>query len=71
VCSDVVSYGLLDRSGRLVSLRPVDGENRRAVADVTVSDDQRRFTAASGATEGDEVVVEIRCDVVRLGPPKT
>lgn len=49
MCSDVVSYGPLDRSGRLVSLRPVDGENRRAVADVTVSDEQRRFTAASDA----------------------
>jgi diamine N-acetyltransferase len=26
---------------------------------------------ATGATEGDEVVVEIRSDVVRLGPPRT
>ncbi|WP_410812987.1 GNAT family N-acetyltransferase [Micromonospora sp. 067-2] len=39
----------LDRRGRRVTLRPVDDDNWRAVADVAPYDAQRRFVAALGA----------------------
>jgi diamine N-acetyltransferase len=44
-----ISYGMVDRHGRLISLRSVDADNWRAIADVTARDDQRAFTAATGA----------------------
>jgi len=47
--TEAISYGLVDRHDRLVSLRPVTADNWRAVADVTARDDQRSFTAATGA----------------------
>ncbi|MBQ0900793.1 GNAT family N-acetyltransferase [Micromonospora sp. U21] len=45
----MIDGGQLDRAGRRVSLRPVDDDNWRAVADVAPRDDQRRFVAALGA----------------------
>ncbi|RLP93743.1 GNAT family N-acetyltransferase [Micromonospora sp. BL4] len=45
----MINGGHLDRSGRRVTLRPVDDDNWRAVADVAPRDDQRRFVAALGA----------------------
>ncbi|MBB5479698.1 GNAT family N-acetyltransferase [Micromonospora parathelypteridis] len=45
----MIDSGHLDRAGRLVTLRPVDDDNWRAVADVAPHDDQRRFVAALGA----------------------
>ncbi|MET8118112.1 GNAT family N-acetyltransferase [Micromonospora sp. NPDC005291] len=45
----MIDGGHLDRAGRLVTLRPVDDDNWRAVADVAPRDDQRRFVAALGA----------------------
>ncbi|MET8044208.1 GNAT family N-acetyltransferase [Micromonospora sp. NPDC005215] len=45
----MINAGHLDRRGRRVTLRPVDDDNWRAVADVAPSDDQRRFVAALGA----------------------
>ncbi|WP_406067257.1 GNAT family N-acetyltransferase [Micromonospora sp. NBC_01638] len=45
----MINGGHLDRAGRLVTLRPVDDDNWRAVADVAPRDDQRRFVAALGA----------------------
>jgi len=41
--------GARDRAGRLVSLRPVDDGNWRAVADVAPRDDQRAYVAALAA----------------------
>ncbi|MEU7804330.1 GNAT family N-acetyltransferase [Micromonospora arborensis] len=45
----MIDSGHLDRRGRRVTLRPVDDDNWRAVADVAPHDDQRRFVAALGA----------------------
>ncbi|MBM7493077.1 diamine N-acetyltransferase [Micromonospora luteifusca] len=45
----MIDAGHLDRRGRRVTLRPVDDDNWRAVADVAPRDDQRRFVAALGA----------------------
>ncbi|WP_405426312.1 GNAT family N-acetyltransferase [Micromonospora sp. NBC_00617] len=45
----MINEGHLDRAGRRVTLRPVDDDNWRAVADVAPRDDQRRFVAALGA----------------------
>ncbi|MFG1868118.1 GNAT family N-acetyltransferase [Micromonospora arborensis] len=45
----MIDSGHLDRLGRPVTLRPVDDDNWRAVADVAPRDDQRRFVAALGA----------------------
>ncbi|MET8349405.1 GNAT family N-acetyltransferase [Micromonospora sp. NPDC005206] len=45
----MINGGHLDQAGRRVSLRPVDDDNWRAVADVAPRDDQRRFVAALGA----------------------
>lgn len=38
-----------DRRGRRITLRPVDAENWRAVADIAPRDDQREFVAALAA----------------------
>jgi len=46
---EAISYGMVDRNDRLISLRPVDADNWRAVADIAARDDQRRYTAATGA----------------------
>ncbi len=45
----LTSYGEADRSGRLISLRSVDHDNWRMVADLAPRDDQRDFVAALGA----------------------
>ncbi|WP_329109504.1 GNAT family N-acetyltransferase [Micromonospora sp. NBC_01699] len=45
----VIDYGLTDRAARRVTLRPVDDENWRAVADVVPLDNQREFVAPSAA----------------------
>jgi diamine N-acetyltransferase len=45
----MLDHGLHDRTGRPVTLREVDAENWRAVADVAPHDAQRRFVAALGA----------------------
>jgi diamine N-acetyltransferase len=45
----MIEHGLRDRQGRLVSLREIDDENWRAVADVAPLDDQRRFVPALAA----------------------
>ncbi|MEU4398717.1 GNAT family N-acetyltransferase [Micromonospora orduensis] len=45
----MIDGGHRDRTERLVTLRPVDDDNWRAVADVAPRDDQRRFVAALGA----------------------
>ncbi|MEV4762083.1 GNAT family N-acetyltransferase [Micromonospora chokoriensis] len=45
----MINGGHLDRQGRRITLRPVDDDNWRAVADVAPRDDQRRFVAALGA----------------------
>ncbi|MEV4826027.1 GNAT family N-acetyltransferase [Micromonospora sp. NPDC049274] len=45
----MINGGHLDRLGRQVTLRQVDDDNWRAVADVAPTDDQRRFVAALGA----------------------
>lgn len=45
----MINAGHLDGRGRRVTLRPVDDDNWRAVADVAPRDDQRRFVAALGA----------------------
>lgn len=45
----MIDHGHLDRTGRRVTLRPVDDDNWRAVADVAPRDDQRRFVAALAA----------------------
>ncbi|MDG9675054.1 GNAT family N-acetyltransferase [Micromonospora sp. DH14] len=50
----------LDRLGRRVTLRPVDDDNWRAVADVAPRDDQRRFVAALGARY---LLLSMRSDV--------
>ncbi|MCZ7376226.1 GNAT family N-acetyltransferase [Micromonospora sp. WMMC250] len=45
----MINGGHLDRHGRRITLRSVDDDNWRAVADVAPRDDQRRFVAALGA----------------------
>jgi diamine N-acetyltransferase len=45
----VIGYGLVDKTGRRVTLRPVDGENWRAVADIAPRDDQRSYVPALAA----------------------
>ncbi|MDP9829921.1 GNAT family N-acetyltransferase [Kineosporia succinea] len=45
----MIDAGLSDRQGRPVTLRGIDDENWRAVADVVPRDDQRDWVATSGA----------------------
>ncbi|MBY8871054.1 GNAT family N-acetyltransferase [Micromonospora sp. PLK6-60] len=45
----MIDSGLCDRAGRPVTLRPVDDDNWRAVADVAPRDDQRTWVAALAA----------------------
>ncbi|SCL51173.1 diamine N-acetyltransferase [Micromonospora citrea] len=45
----MIDSGLLDRAGRRITLRPVDDDNWRAVADVAPRDDQREWVAALAA----------------------
>lgn len=45
----MIDYGHLDRTGRRITLRAVDDDNWRAVADVAPEDDQRRYVAALAA----------------------
>ena len=45
----MIDSGHSDRAGRRVTLRPVDDDNWRAVADVAPHDDQRAFVAALAA----------------------
>ncbi|MDG4808431.1 hypothetical protein O7634_16905 [Micromonospora sp. WMMD1120] len=45
----MIDGGHRDRTGRRITLRSVDDDNWRAVADVAPRDDQRRFVAALGA----------------------
>jgi diamine N-acetyltransferase len=45
----VIDSGLNDRAGRRVTLRPVDDDNWRAVADVAPRDDQRAWVPALAA----------------------
>ncbi|WP_374323310.1 hypothetical protein [Streptomyces sp. AP-93] len=45
-----------DRRGRRITLRPVDAENWRAVADIAPHDDQREFVAV-----GEEIVAGFAC----------
>ncbi|MER7332415.1 MULTISPECIES: GNAT family N-acetyltransferase [unclassified Micromonospora] len=45
----MIDSGTLDRAGRRVTLRPVDDDNWRAVADVAPRDDQRAWVPALAA----------------------
>lgn len=45
----MIDYGLADKAGRRVTLRPVDDKNWRAVADVVPLDNQRGFVPPSAA----------------------
>jgi diamine N-acetyltransferase len=45
----MIDSELLDRAGRRVTLRPVDDDNWRAVADVAPRDDQRAWVPALAA----------------------
>ncbi|SCL24501.1 GNAT family N-acetyltransferase [Micromonospora inyonensis] len=45
----MIDHGLHDRTGRRVTLRDVDDENWRAVADIAPRDDQRAYVAALAA----------------------
>ncbi|MEV0426410.1 GNAT family N-acetyltransferase [Micromonospora sp. NPDC050495] len=45
----MIDSGLTDRAGRRVTLRPVDDENWRAVADVAPRDEQRSWVPALAA----------------------
>jgi diamine N-acetyltransferase len=45
----VIDYALLDKTGRRVTLRPVDDGNWRAVADIAPLDSQRGFVPALAA----------------------
>lgn len=45
----MIDSGLRDRAGRHVTLRPVNDDNWRAVADVAPRDDQRRWVPALAA----------------------
>jgi diamine N-acetyltransferase len=45
----VIDLGISDRTGRPVTLHPVDDANWRAVADVAPRDDQRDFVPPSAA----------------------
>ncbi|MEU5939188.1 GNAT family N-acetyltransferase [Micromonospora sp. NPDC047548] len=56
----MIDSGLRDRAGRHVTLRPVDDDNWRAVADVAPRDDQRDWVAALAARY---LVLTMRTDV--------
>jgi diamine N-acetyltransferase len=45
----VITYGLSDRVGRIISLRAVEEENWRAIADIAPRDDQLEFVAPLAA----------------------
>lgn len=45
----MIDFGLADRAGRRVTLRPVDDDNWRAVADVAPRDEQRAWVPALAA----------------------
>ncbi|HEX5597023.1 MAG TPA: GNAT family N-acetyltransferase [Micromonosporaceae bacterium] len=45
----MIDYGFLDKNGRRVTLRPVDDNNWRAVADIAPEDDQRDYVPALAA----------------------
>jgi diamine N-acetyltransferase len=45
----VIDYGLADRNGRRITLRDVNSDNWRDVADVAPHDDQRQFVPALAA----------------------
>jgi diamine N-acetyltransferase len=45
----MISYGFCDKAGRCVTLRQVDDENWRAVADIAPRDEQRRYVPALAA----------------------
>ncbi|MFE9693208.1 GNAT family N-acetyltransferase [Micromonospora sp. NPDC005806] len=56
----MIDSGLRDRAGRQVTLRPVDDDNWRAVADVAPRDDQRTWVPALAARY---LVLTMRSDV--------
>ncbi|MFG3300916.1 GNAT family N-acetyltransferase [Micromonospora chersina] len=56
----MIDSGQCDRAGRRVTLRPVDDDNWRAVADVAPRDDQRNFVPALAARY---LVLTMRSDV--------
>ena len=56
----MIDSGLRDRAGRHVTLRPVDDDNWRAVADVAPRDDQRAWVPALAARY---LVLTMRSDV--------
>ncbi|SCG70601.1 GNAT family N-acetyltransferase [Micromonospora coxensis] len=56
----MIDSGLRDRAGRHVTLRPVDDDNWRAVADVAPRDDQRTHVPALAARY---LVLTMRSDV--------
>ncbi|MCI4064834.1 GNAT family N-acetyltransferase [Micromonospora sp. R77] len=56
----MIDSGLRDRAGRHVTLRPVDDDNWRAVADVAPRDDQRVWVAALAARY---LLLSMRSDV--------
>ncbi|SCG52723.1 GNAT family N-acetyltransferase [Micromonospora halophytica] len=56
----MIDSGLRDRAGRHVTLRPVDDDNWRAVADVAPRDDQRAHVPALAARY---LVLTMRSDV--------
>ncbi|MFC4018067.1 GNAT family N-acetyltransferase [Micromonospora sp. GCM10011542] len=56
----MIEKGHLDRGGRRVTLRPVDDDNWRAVADVAPHDGQRRYVAALAARY---LLLSLRSDV--------
>lgn len=45
----MIGYGITDRQDRVVTLRPVDRDNWRAIADVAPRDDQRGFVPPMAA----------------------
>lgn len=45
----MIGYGYEDRRGRAITLREVDGDNWRSVADLAPRDDQRAFVAPLAA----------------------
>ncbi|TDC43246.1 GNAT family N-acetyltransferase [Micromonospora sp. KC213] len=56
----MIDSGLRDRAGRHVTLRPVDDQNWRGVADVAPRDDQRTWVPALAARY---LVLTMRSDV--------
>ncbi|MEH0840816.1 GNAT family N-acetyltransferase [Micromonospora sp. CPCC 205711] len=56
----MIDSGLRDRAGRHVTVRPVDDDNWRAVADVAPRDDQRGWVPALAARY---LVLTMRSDV--------